>query len=88
MEKEINYVGEYVYDTKLQNNEIHQSIWKTLRKNFSEGVEEFFDGSTCNEKLMLFWGKYRFKEGFDREYNLDKKKWGKGMRKLEIEEPG
>ena len=46
---------------KLENNEIHKSIWKTLKKNFSEGVKEFFDGSTCYEKHIIFWGKCRFK---------------------------
>ena len=87
-EKEVHYVGEYMYDTKLQNDEIHKTIWKTLQNNFGEGVEEFLDGSTCNEKLIVFWGKCRFKEGFDRTYILDEKNWPSGMKKIEIEEPG
>ena len=88
IEKEVNYVGEYIYDTKLQNDEIHKTIWKTLQNNFKEGVEEFLDGSTCNEKIVMFWGKCKFKEGFDRNYILDKNNWPNGMKKIEIEEPG
>ena len=88
IEKEVNYVGEYVYDTKLQNDEIHKTIWNTLQNSFKEGVEEFLDGSTCNEKIVAFWGKCKFKEGFDENYILDKKNWPNGMKKMEIEEPG
>ena len=25
----VKYVGEYVYDTKLQNDDIHQKVWET-----------------------------------------------------------
>ena len=50
-ESVVNYVGEYVYDTKLQNDDIHQKVWKILKSNFHEGVEEFLEGSTCNEKI-------------------------------------
>ena len=88
IEKEVNYVGEYIYDTKLQNDEIHKTIWKTLQNNFKEGVEEFSDGSTCKEKIIMFCWKCKFKEGFERNYILDKKNWPKGMKKIEIEEPG
>ena len=88
VEKVVNYVGEYVYDTKLYNDEIHKSIWKTLQATFKEGVEEFFDGSTCNEKILMFWGKCKFKEGFNRGFILDKKNWPKEIKKIEIEDPG
>ena len=86
--KKVNYVGEYIYDTKLKNDEIHKPIWKTLQNNFKEGVEEFSDGSTYNEKIIMFWEKCKFKEGFERNYILDKKNWPNGMKKIEIEEPG
>ena len=29
-EETVNYVAEYVYDTKLQKDEIHKTIWETL----------------------------------------------------------
>ena len=88
VEKVVNYVGEYIYDTKLQNDEIHKTIWKKLETNFKEGVEEFSEGSTCNEKLVVFWGKCKFKEGFNQKYLLDQKNWPAEMKKIEIEEPG
>ena len=88
VEKIVNYVGEYVYDTKLYNDEIHKSIWKTLQATFREGVEEFLDGITCNEKILMFWGKCKFKEGFNRGFILDKKHWLKEIKKIEIEDPG
>ena len=84
----VNYVGEYVYDTKLQNDEMHKTIWKTLKNKFKEGVEEFYDGSTCNEKILIFWGKCKFKEGFNRSFILDKKNWPTEIKKIEIEAPG
>ena len=34
VEKEVNYVGEYIYDTKLENDELHKQFWKTLNFNF------------------------------------------------------
>ena len=49
VETEVNYVGEYVYDTKLDKGEIHKEFWKKLKENFKSGVDEFSDGSTCNE---------------------------------------
>ena len=66
VETEVNYVGEYVYDTKLDKDEIHKEFWKKLKENFKCGVDEFSDGSKCNEKIIIFWGKCKFKEGFDR----------------------
>ena len=88
VETEVNYVGEYVYDTKLDKDEIHKEFWKKLKENFKSGVDEFSDGTTCNEKIIIFWGKCRFKEGFDRSYILDKKNWPKEVKKIEIEDPG
>ena len=88
VEREVNYVGEYVYDSKLQNDDIHKTFWKTLENNFKEGFEEFSNGSTCNEKIIIFWGKCKFKEGFDRSFILNEKNWPKEMKKIEIEEPG
>ena len=32
-ETEVNSVGEYVYDTKLDNDEIHKEFWKKLKDN-------------------------------------------------------
>ena len=49
-----------------------------LKTNFKEGVEEFSEGSTCNEKIVIFWGKCKFKEGFGRSFLLDKKKLATG----------
>ena len=43
-------------------------IWEKQEYNFREGVKEFTDGSTCNKKILIFWGKCSFKEGFDRSY--------------------
>ena len=77
-----------MYDTKLDKDEVHKEFWKKLKNNFEGGVEEFFDGSTCNEKIIIFWGKCRFKEGYDRTYILDKKNWPKEVKKIEIEDPG
>ena len=70
-EETVNYVAEYVYDTKLQKDDIHQTIWKTLRETFKEGVEEFSDGSTCNEKIIIVWGKCKFKKGYNRNFILN-----------------
>ena len=64
---------EYVYDTKLERNDLHDKIWEKLE--FREGVKEFTDGSTCNIKILIFWGKCSFTEGFDRSYLLNKKNW-------------
>ena len=88
VETEVNYVGEYVYDTKLERDDIHKEFWKKWNGNFKEGVKEFSDGSTCNEKILIFWGKCSFKEGFNRSYLLDKKNWPKEVKKVEIEDPG
>ena len=49
-EETINYVAEYVYDSKLQKDEIHKTIWETLRDKFKQGVEEFSDCRNCHEK--------------------------------------
>jgi hypothetical protein len=46
-----------------------------LRTKFKEGVEEFSDGSTCNAKLVIFWEKCKFKDGFGRNFLLYKKNW-------------
>ena len=39
-ESVLNYVGEFIYDTKLYEDEIHKTIWKTLKTKFEDGVEE------------------------------------------------
>ena len=52
-ETEVNYVGEYVYDTKLERDDIHKEFWKKWNGNFKDGVKEFSDGSTCNEKILI-----------------------------------
>ena len=87
-ENEVDIVGEYVYDTKLQNDEIHNTFWKTIQDNFKDGVDKFYDGSTCNEKIIIFWGKCKFKSGFNRAYILDKKNWPKGIKSIKIEDAG
>ena len=33
-ETEVNSVGEYVYDTKLDKDDIHKEFWKKLKDNF------------------------------------------------------
>ena len=88
VEKEVSYVGEYVYGTKLDHDEIHQEIWKKLDVNFKDGVKNFFDGSTSNEKILIFWGKCSFKEGYDRSYILNKENWPKEVKSIQIEDPG
>ena len=62
VETEVNYVGEYVYDTKLDKDEIHKEFWKKLKENFKSGVDEFSDGSTCNEKIIIFWVQGRIRQ--------------------------
>jgi hypothetical protein len=59
-----------------------------LKSNFNEGVEEFYDGSTCNEKILVFWGKCKFKKGFDKKFLLDKNNWPKEVKNIELEDPG
>ena len=66
----------------------HKTIWDTLRDKFKEGVEEFSDGSTCNEKIIIVWGKCKLKEGYDRNFILNKKNWPEGLKLMEIEDPG
>ena len=64
-------------EINLEEPEVKEDdkIWEKLEYNFKEGVKEFTDGSTCNEKILIFWGKCSFKEGFDRSYLLNKKNW-------------
>ena len=87
-ETEVNILGEFVFDTKLQKVEINETFWKSFKDNFKDGVEEFWDGSLCNEKIIIFWGKCKFKEGFDRSFILNEKNWPKGLKRIEIEDPG
>eukprot|EP00092_Neocalanus_flemingeri_P106988 GFUD01137298.1.p1 GENE.GFUD01137298.1~~GFUD01137298.1.p1 ORF type:complete len:212 (-),score=73.99 GFUD01137298.1:65-700(-) len=87
-EKDVNIVGEYVYDTKLQKDEINNTFWKTIQENFQHGVDKFYDGSLWNEKIVFFWGKCKLKNGFNRSYILDSKNWPKELKYIKIEEPG
>ena len=58
-----------------------------LKTNFKEGVEEFSEGSTCNEQIVIIWGKCKFKEGLGRSFSLDEKNWPQEIKKIEIEDP-
>ena len=71
VEKEVNYVGVYVYDTQLQNDVIHKMIWETLKNTFKEAVEEFTDGSTYNKKSLSLGGSANLRNGLIDEI-LDK----------------
>ena len=61
-ETEVNILGEFVFDTKLQKVEINETFWKSFKDNFKDGVEEFWDGSLCNEKIIIFWGNVNSKK--------------------------
>ena len=69
-------------DIHKDKDDIHKEFWEKLKDNFKGCVKEFFDGSTCNEKIIFFCGKCTFKEGYDRTYILDKKIWPKEDKKI------
>ena len=38
-EETVNYVAEFVYDTQLQNHEIHQTIWAHSEIHLKKGLK-------------------------------------------------
>ena len=68
--KEVKFVGEF--ETKDFTDVGHKNFWKLFKNSMKDGIEDI-DGSTYNEKFILFWGKTVLKPGLDKTFLLDQK---------------